>query len=380
MTSIEVVPLRPGETREFIRFPFAVYKRDQLWTPPLIWEQRALLDPRRNPFFEHGQAQLFLARRKGATVARLGAIVNEAHDRHHHEHAGFFGFLEVLPGEEAAWRHLLEAASTWLRQRGATFIRGPVNFSMNELDAGLLVEGFGTRPIFRSAHNPPYYAQLIEDAGFTKCKDLLAFYRYYYPSPEPIFGKVVARLKRRHAVQIRPIDYRDFDAEVTRITAVYNDAWSDNWGFVPVTPAEARHLARALKFALVPEMAFIAEVDGKPVGCFLAIPDLNQVLRPMRGRVTPWGVFRALCRRRRIDSARVVLTGVVKPYRGLGIELILMIEMSKLTPRRGIHWEGSWVLEDNLPVLGLMQRLGAVPYKRYRLYEKSLVDREPMRS
>jgi len=371
---MEIVRLEPGDTGDFIRFPWRVYAGDHLWAPPLIRERRAFLDPDQNPFYQHATVQLFLAREGGRPVARLGGVINTAHDRFHGEQAGFFGLLECLPYAEAAGVALLGAAEAWVRERGATFIRGPVNFSMNELDCGLLVEGFGSAPVFGSSYNPGYYASLLEAAGFARCKDLLAFYRHRYPPPPPRVVRAVeagARLKSRPSVTVRPIEMRNLEADALRIASIYNEAWSDNWGFVPITEAETRYLARDLKEIVLPELSFVAETDGQPIACFVSIPDFNQVLRRLCGRLTLWPLARIALHRRRIDTIKVALLGVKKAYRGLAIDMSLLMEIWKRLPSQAIHWEMGWVLEDNYSMIQIMQQIGAVPYKRYRLYQKT---------
>jgi len=371
---MEIVPLEPGDVAEFIRFPWRVYDGDHLWVPPLIRERKAFLDPSRNPFFQHARVQLFLVRQAGRTVARLAAVINEAHDRFHREKAGFFGLFECMPGAPAAAGPLLGAAEAWLRERGATFLRGPVNLSTNDLDCGLLVEGFGSAPVFGSSYNPPYYAELLEAAGLAKCKDLLAFYRYYHPPLPPRVLRAIeasSKLMSRPPVSIRPINMRELEAEALRIASIYNEAWSDNWGFVPITEAEARHLARQLEEAILPDLSLLAEIDGQPVACFVSIPDLNQVIRPLNGRLTPWGLLSARARRRRIDTVRVALLGVTKPFRGQGIDLRLLMEIWKKRATQRLHWELAWVLEDNHAMIRILQEIGAAAYKRYRLYQKT---------
>jgi GNAT superfamily N-acetyltransferase len=371
---MQIIPLDPGDTADFIKLPWQVYAGDRLWAPPLVQERTAFLSPSKNPFHEHAQVQLFLAREGRRPIARLAAVINTAHDRFHAEQAGFFGLLECLPHAEAAAIALLEAAESWVRERGATFLRGPVNLSMNELECGLLVEGFGSPPVFGSAYNPPYYADLLEAAGFVKCKDLLAFYRHHYPPPPERVVRALeagARLKSRPTLTVRPINLRDIEAEALRITSIFNEAWSDNWGFVPITEAEARYLARNLKAVILPELSLVAETDGRPIACFVAIPDFNQILRRLHGRLTPWGLFQVAFQRRRIDTIRVALLGVKKAYRGLGIDMSLLMEIWKQRPRHGIHWELAWVLEDNYLMIRIMEQIGAIAYKRYRLYQKT---------
>ena len=372
--TVDIIPLHVGDTAEFITFPWHVYAGDHLWAPPVIRERREFLDPRRNPFHEHAQVQLFLARDGRRPVARVAAVINAAHDRCHAERAGFFGFFDFLPYAEGAAAALLGAAEGWVRERGATFLRGPVNLSMNELDCGLLVEGFGTAPVFGSAYNPAYYCAALDLAGFLKCKDLLAFYRHHYPPPPPRIVRALearARLKSRSPVTVRSIKMQDLQEEALRIASIYNEAWSDNWGFVPITEAEARYLAGHLKAIILPELSLMAEIDGQPIACFVAIPDFNQVLRCLRGRLTPWGILRAAWQRRRIDTIRVVLLGVKKAYRGRGIDMSLLMEIWKRRPKQGLHWELGWILEDNYLMIRIMEQIGAVAYKRYRLYQKT---------
>ena len=373
-SSVTILPLAPHATRTFITFPWRVYRGDHLWVPPLLLERKAFLNPRKNPFFQHAQVQLFLAQQGKETVGRIAAVINEAHDRFHHEHAGFFGLFECTPEAASAATALLQAAESWVRERGATFLRGPVNLSMNELDCGLLVEGFGASPVFQTPYNPPYYADFIEENGFSKCKDLLAFYRHYHPWPSARILQLVDRLQARRHLTIRPINMRDFQAEVACIMAIYNDAWNDHWGFVPMTDAEAQYLAQELRLAVIPEMALVAELDGELVGCCIALPDLNQIFKHMRGHLTPWGLVRFWYQRRRLDTLRIAIMGVKKRYQRLGIDLMLYVEGWKQAATLGIvRGEGSWVLEDNHLMIRALEELGAFVCKRYRLYQKNLV-------
>ncbi|MBM3222530.1 MAG: N-acetyltransferase [Candidatus Tectomicrobia bacterium] len=372
-SSITVLPIALHDTKAFLRVPWRVYHRDHCWVPPLQIERRAFLNPHKNPFFQHAQVQLFLAQHQGETVGRIAAVINQAHDQFHGERAGFFGLFECLPEAASAATALLQAATTWVQARGATFLRGPVNFSMNELDCGLLVEGFGAAPVFHSAYNPPYYAEFIEASGFTKCKDLLAFYRHYHPWPSARILQLVERLQARRNLTIRPINMHNFRQDIAQVAAIYNDAWSDNWGFVPLTDAEAQHMASALRLAIIPEVALLAELDGEVIGCFITLPDLNQLLQPMRGRLTPWGMLRFLTRRRRLDTVRIAIMGVKKRYRRLGVDLMLYVETWKQAATVGVvRGEAAWILEDNHLMIRALEALGASAYKRYRLYQKDI--------
>ncbi len=371
--SSTIVPLQAYDTKTFIKFPWRVYAGDPHWIPPLIFERKAFLNPGKNPFFHHAEVQLFLAQQGGETVGRIAAVINTAHDQHHHERAGFFGLFECLPQADEAACALLEAAETWGRKRGATFMRGPVNLSTNELDCGLLVEGFDAAPVFHSSYNPPYYANYLEANGFTPCKDLLAFFRPVDPPVSPRLQHTIVRLQERRKVTIRPINMRDFVADVVRITAVYNEAWNDNWGFVPITDAEAQHMAKDLKKAVIPDLALLAEINGEPIGCFVGLPDLNQALRHMHGHLTPWGLLRFQYHRRRIDTLRVAMMGVKKRYRRLGIDLLLMALAWERVANHGIRYgEVGWILEDNSLMIRAIEAIDAQPYKRYRLYQKDL--------
>ncbi len=371
---LQIVSLSPRDTKAFLTLSKRVYQGDPNWIPPLLMERKAFLDPRKNPFFQHAKVQLFLAQRDRQVVGRLAAIINDAHNDFHKEQAGFFGLFECLPNEDEAASALFQAAEAWLRERGAAFMRGPVSLSTNELDCGLLVEGFNTPPVFQSAYNPPGYEAYIRAHGLEPCKDLLAYQKYYDPPMPERIDKTIERLRSRRNVTVRTINMRDLTADVCRITDVYNDAWSANWGFVPITEAEAEHMAKALKMAIVPELALIAEVDEEPVGCFVAIPDLNPALKRMGGRLTPWGLASFLYHRHRTDTIRVAMMGVKKRYRRLGIDLLLFDRVWEFTPATGFRRaELAWVLEDNALMTRAIEEIGGVAYKRYRLYQKTLV-------
>ena len=370
---LRIVPLPPRHTKAFLTLPKRVYQGDPHWIPPLMLERKAFLDPRKNPFFQHAKVQLFLAQHGQEAVGRIAAIINDTHNDYHKEHAGFFGLFECLSGEGEAAAALLQAAETWLREGGAKFIRGPVSLSTNELDCGLLVEGFDTPPVFQSSYNPRGYESYFKSYGLAACKDLLAFYKHYDPPLPERIVHTIERLRSRRNVTVRPINMRDFKADVYRITDIYNEAWSANWGFVPITEAEAEHMAKSLKLAVIPELALIAEVDGEAVGCFVAVPDLNPALKRMHGRLTPWGLVSFLYHRYRTDTIRVAMVGVKKRYRRLGIDLLLLDRVWELAPPKGFRRaELAWVLEDNELMTRAIDQVGGILYKRYRLYQKAL--------
>lgn len=372
--TLRIVPLRPRDTKAFLTLPKRVYQGDPNWIPPLIIERKAFLDPRKNPFFQHAQVQLFLAQRGRQCVGRIAAIINDIHNDYHKEQAGFFGLFECLCHEDGAALALFQAAEAWLRERGATFMRGPVSLSTNELDCGLLVEGFGTPPVFQSAYNPPYYETYIQSHELQPCKDLLAFEKHYDPPLPEHIANTIERLRSRRNVTVRTLNMRDFAADVHRITEIYNEAWSANWGFVPITEAEAEHMAKSLKLAIIPELALIAEVNGAPVGCFVALPDLNPALKRMHGRLTPWGLVSFLYHRFHTHRIRVAMVGVKQRYRRLGIDLLLLDRVWQSAPPKGYtQAELAWILEDNELITRAIEQIGGIPYKRYRLYQKDLV-------
>jgi GNAT superfamily N-acetyltransferase len=371
--ALSIVPLQPHAVKAFITFPWRVYAGDACWIPPLIMERKKFLNPRKNPFFQHAEVQLFLAQQGQDIVGRIAAVVNHAHNHYHHERAGFFGLFECLSQEKIATA-LLDEAAAWVHKRGATFLRGPINLSTNELDCGLLVEGFDSPPVFQSSYNPPYYATYIETNGFTPCKDLLAFIRSMHPPLPTSLQETMKRLQARRKVTIRQINMRDFVTDVMRITAVYNDAWSENWGFVPITEAEAQHMAKELKLAVIPNLTLLAEMNDEPIGCLVAIPDLNQVLRHLHGHLRPWGLLRLLYSRHRITTVRVAMMGIKKRYRRLGIDLLLLAHAWEQGLKRGVsRGEMAWILEDNRLMRQALEAIGAHPYKRYRVYQKALL-------
>lgn len=368
---LRIVPLPPRDTKAFLTLPKRVYEGDPNWIPPLMMERKEFLNPRKNPFFQHAKVQLFLAQREGEAVGRLAAIINDAHNDYHKEQAGFFGLFECLPGEDQAASALFQAAETWLRERGAAFMRGPVSLSTNELDCGLLVEGFDHPPVFQSSYNPPGYQTYIRAQGLEPCKDLLAYEKRYDPPLPERIGNMIERLRARRNVTIRTLNRRDFTADVRRITDIYNEAWSANWGFVPISGAEAEHMAKSLKLAIIPELALIAEVDGEPVGCFVAIPDLNPALKRLHGRLTPWGLVSFLYHRHRTGTIRVAMMGVKTRYRRLGIDLLLLDRVWAFAPQKGVRRaELAWILEDNDLMTRAIEEIGGTPNKRYRLYQK----------
>lgn len=368
---VRVEPVRDrADLREFLRLPWRIYRDDPHWVPPLLVEQRKLLNRKRHPFHQHADVEYFLARRGSAAVGRIAAIVNHRHVEFHDEPVGFFGFFEC-DDDPAAARALLASAEDWVAAHGMRAMRGPMNFSTNE-ECGLLVDGFDSPPRVMMTHNPPWYERLLEGAGYRKSKDMFAYDITGEAPPERLV-RGVARLRERAGAVIRPIRMKELEREIERVREVYNDAWERNWGFVPMTGAEFDEMAKQLRQIVDPELCLIAEVDGEVAGFELALPDFNQAIRHANGRLLPFGIFKLLWHARRIDRIRVVTLGVKPEYRRLGLDAMMTLRVFERGLARGYRrGECSWILEDNWPMRRILEHLGARVYKTYRILEKPL--------
>ena len=380
---LTIKPLHtPEERLAFIHFQWEVYKDDPLWVPPLISDRVGFLDQERHPFYEHADVQLFMAWRNGRPVGTIAAFVNHRHNEYSRENIAFFGLFEVLKDKKAA-QALLGTARDWARARGMSAMRGPANFSTNE-EIGLLVDGWDGPPVAMMTYNPRYYVDYIEGAGFHKAMDLFAYYldlAALGPNGENLPTKlvrVVNKVQKRRGFTVRRIDMRDFDREVMRFKAIYNEAWSENWGFVPMTDAEIDHLAAGLKMILDPSTLLFVEKDGEPVGAMVPLPDLNQALihaYPRPGVPEWWTMAKLLWHwkvRRRVTTIRGFAGGVLKEYRGLGVEGLLIVRVAQAALSRYEAAELSWILENNMMTRRLCEMLGARVYRTYRVYEKVL--------
>lgn len=366
--TIEGVADRRG-LRAFIRFPENLYRADPQWVPPLRRQERARLTAS-NPLFAHGEARLFLARRDGEIVGRVAVILERRHLERWRDGAGFFGFFEAVADEEVA-AVLFDAARAWLRARGLTVMRGPVNPSAHD-ECGLLTEGFDRPPRILMAYNPPYYPGLLERVGLRPVRELLS---YEVEIPPVLLERVgaVARVAAERGVRIRPLDPGRLAAEAEVFRRLYNAAWSENWGFVPMSEGEVAAMASRLRPVLVPELALFAEAGSRPVGFVLCLPDVNPALRLLKGRVTPWGLVRFRRRARSLDELRLMALGVLPEYRRRGVEALLLQETFGAIRRLGYRRaELGWILEENSVTRRLAERWGARVVKRYRMYEGPL--------
>jgi GNAT superfamily N-acetyltransferase len=359
----------------FIKLPWRLYRNDPLWVPPLIAERRQFLDPAKNPWFEHGQAQLFLAWRDGRAVGRISAQVDRIFNEFQGNDWGLFGFFECENDAEAA-AALLGAAERWLRARGRERMVGPADFTLND-ECGVLVDGFERPPIILTNWTKPYYPALLEGAGMVKAMDTLMWNLEIEDRDRvhPTIWKVAERVESKHGITVRPMRKRDLANEIDRFLEVYNAAWEKNWGFSPLTEKEVRHYAKTLKPLLDEHWAFIAEKDGETVGAALSLPDYNQVLKRMNGRLLPFGWAKFLFYRRKIDRVRVFALGVKREWQHTGIAARfyqLHFDSAAVTPQTG--GEMGWILESNSSMNRAMEGMGGRVVRRYRMYERVFED------
>ena len=371
-SGVEVVPVvTSDQLAAFIRLPWAIYRNDPNWAPPLIRDVKTAFNPSKHPFHAHSEVQPFLSLRDGKPVGRIAAVRNRNHERFHEEPVGFFGYYECVDDPDAS-RALFDATASWLSERGLKTMRGPTSFSTNEV-TGLLVDGVEGLPVLMMAYNPPYYVDQIEAYGFQTAKTLLAYMIDDQTQPEHLH-RASRIVRRRAGVTMRTMNMKKFDSELALVRKIYNSAWEKNWGFVPMTDAEFAFMAKELKPIIDPSIAVFADTsDGETIAFALALPDFNIVLRKMNGRLLPFGLLKALWYGRKIHRARVLTLGVAEGYRGKGIDAALILELYRNGTARGINQaELSWVLEDNEKMRAALERLGARAYRRYRLYDADL--------
>lgn len=375
--ALEIRPVDgPRDLAAFIKLPWRLYRNEPNWVPPLISDRRKFLDRERNPFFSHAEAEYFLAERDGRIVGRITAQVDRNLNEFQDNRWGMFGFFECEDDQEAA-TGLLAVAERWLRERGRDRMVGPMSFTTND-ECGVLVEGFDRLPTILTDWTHRYYPDLLEGAGLTKAMDTLMWNLWVdeRESVHPAIWQMARDVKEKHGITVRSMRKRDLEAEIGRFLEVYNAAWERNWGFVPLTEEEVRHYAKDLKPILDENWAMIAETaEGEVVGAALTLPDYNQVLRHMNGRLLPIGWAKALWYRRKIDRVRVFALGVKKAYQHTGVAA-RMYEMhfdsAERTPQKG--GEMGWILETNTAMNRAMEGMGGTVERRYRIYERILDD------
>jgi hypothetical protein len=354
----------------FIKFPFALYAWDPNWVPPLISERKAFFNRKKNPFYRGAKVRLFMARRQGTYVGRIATCVNYSHNEFHMEKTGFFGFFDVIDDYTVA-ELLFKVALIKLKADGMDRMVGPANFSTNH-EVGMLIEGYDAPPVIMMTYNKPYYNDFAERFGLRKVKDLLALRMDTAAQIDPRVIHVCERVKAKEEIVLRRLNMHDFWGDVERINDIYNRAWSDNWGFVPMSHEEFRHMARDMKQIVDPDLVYLAEVRGQPAGFSLTLPNINQALIYLNGRLFPFGLIKLLWHtkvKNKIDSARIITLGIVPEYQKLGIDTLFYMETFKTGVAKGYHWgEMSWILEDNAMMVRALEHIGGKPYKKYRMY------------
>ena len=376
---IQVVPVEtPSARREFLELPYRLYAGDPNWVAPLRTAQKKMFDGR-TAFHRHAHMTLLLAREGITPAARVAVIENRAHNQHYADRTGFFGFFECAPDKPEAGRAILERACAMLAERGCDRARGPMNPSMNA-ECGLLIQGFDSPPAALMPYNPPEYPAIFEQAGFRKCKDLLAYLvtsERMHPGARDYdrLMKLAARVRKRHPeITVHALDKKRIEEQILRYIPVFEEARRNNWGYVPVSREEIIEMAREMKAVVDPRIITFAEVRGAPAGVALALPDFHEALRGLDGRLFPFGLVRFLWRLRRVRNIRVFGVAALEKYRNLGITTVVLAETISRAQAAGYRdAEASWVLEDNLQSNRVIQQaLNPVHYKTYRIYEKAL--------
>lgn len=364
-----------GDLRDFLDVVDYVYRDDPQYVRPLDFDLKQRLS-KKNPFFEHAEATTFTAYKNGWCVGRASAQIDRGHLERYKDDVGFFGFLDTVDDPEVA-KALLDAAAKWLSRRGMKKMRGPLSLNINE-EMGCLIDGFDTPPMILMPHHRPYQGGLIEQAGLAKIKDVYAW-RYTVGDVPKRADKAMADVAAMPEVKLRHLDKSNVERDVRIIMDVFNDAWSDNWGFVPLTEAELIKMASELKPILIPELTYIADIDGAPAAVALALPNVNELIGDLHGKLFPFGLAKLLYRLKvkGPTTARLIILGIRKQYRGVkkyaALSICLYAKMHHSAEKVGIKWgELSWTLEDNAPVNVGIKFMGGDIYKTYRVYERAL--------
>jgi GNAT superfamily N-acetyltransferase len=358
------------EKKAFLELPWSLYRDDPNWVPPLRVDQKEMVGYRPHPFYRKNAIQTFLAYRSGEVCGRIAAILNRDHNEHYAERRGFFGFFECVDDPEVA-NALFDAVRQWFAEQDVHLLRGPTNPSLN-YTLGLLIEGFDSPPTFMMTYNPEYYSRLVEGYGFQKTQDLYAYWGQVemLPKVQQRWRPVVEQIIEHYQVRLRPLDTSRFVEDVEAFLSIYNRSLVNTWGFVPMSADEVRHMARSLRWLIVPELAVGAEVDGRLVGATFCLPDYNPRIKAIDGRLFPFGLIHLLRRKDRIKRVRSISTNVLPEYHRMGLGLALM---HGLLPK-GLEWglqemEFSWILESNTLSWRSLAKGGAKRIKTYRVYD-----------
>ncbi len=357
--------------KSFVKFPYSLYKNSPYWVPPLLSDQKILLNPDKHPFYEHASANFFLATIDNQVVGRIAAIIDNNHNKIHNEKTGFFGFFETIENYQVA-KKLYNACKSWIYNQGMTNFRGPANPCLNE-DCGFLTDAFDLPPVIMMPYNPPYYIDYAEKFGFKKAADLYAYYIDNNRKIPDKLMKVINIVNKKEKVKIRPFNLKNFNKDAKSVWHIYNKAWKKNWGFVPMTENEFNYLAKNLKQVVEPELALFAEINGRPVGFSLSVPDINQALIHTNGRLFPFGLIKLLWYSKKIDMIRTIIMGVIPEYQRIGIDALFYYKTWMNAVKKGyVKDEMSWVVESNKMMRRSAEMLGGKIYKIYRLYEMKI--------
>jgi GNAT superfamily N-acetyltransferase len=378
MTDVTIRPVRTRrDLKRFVKVPFRLHRDNPQWVPPLIFERMEFLNREKNPYFEHAEAEYFIAERDGEAVGRISAQVDTRWDEFQGGSDAMFGFFESSDDPQVA-NALLDAAAEWARAKGRQRILGPMDFTTND-EVGILIEGYELRPMILEPWHPPHYKELIEAHGFGKAIDVLMWELELGSLKEgerfdPSIHDAAEKALHDEGIAIRNMRTREMAAEVRRFMGVYNEAWGANWGFVPITDAEAEFQAKNLKQVLDEDWAYMAEKDGEVVGAALTLPDINQVMAKLNGRLLPFGWLRFLLGKRKVDRLRVFALGVKHEYRHSGVAAGLYLKHLETAGKPGKIEGGEmgWILETNEPMNRAMEGMGGKIVKRYRIFEKPI--------
>jgi GNAT superfamily N-acetyltransferase len=361
-----------SEKKDFILFPYSHYENDQFWVAPLLMEQKKLLNPKKNPFYNNAEIALFNAEHEGKPAGRIAAIIDHRYNDFHETKTGFFGFFECIDRQSTA-DLMFRVAEDWLRDKGMTDVLGPANPSMMD-EVGILVEGFDKYPSILMPYHKPYYDKLLKGAGYDKSMDLLTYLVTQDSVDRDRANRAMEIVKKRlPGISIRKLNLKKIKDEVKIIRDIFNSAWKNNWGFIPLSAEEFDALAKDLKTIVDPNFAHIAEIDGEPVGFSVALPDYNQIFRNMNGKLMPFGWLKILMNKNKIDKVRTALMGVVPEYQGRGIDVLLHREAIQNGLENNVYSsEVGWILENNVQMVRVAEKIGGTLDKRYRMYKKEL--------
>lgn len=378
--SVTVVPVESAaQWKAFHRLPHRIYANDPNWVPPLFIERETHFQLNHNAYLKHAKASFWLALRDGEPVGRMTAQIDFLHLETHNDATGHFGFLEAFDDAEV-FGALLAQGEAWLRNEGMKRVFGPVSFNMWD-EPGLLVDGFDTPPNVLMGHHLPYYQDRIREQGYTPVQDVLAYERSAKEPFSAILEKMIEKGARKHTFAMRPIrmDKENFPKEIELIRDIINDAWADNWGFVPITFAELEEIGTLFKLILKPEALVIAEYDGEPVGVAMMLPNINEFIKDLKGKLFPFGIFKLLWRlkTKKVTSGRLALMGVRRKFRTTPVGAVIAVMMIKACQktdyvRNAETAELSWILDSNEPMKRMLEAFNCHVSKRYRIFEKAL--------